>query len=155
MSGKSPAGYRRFCSRRVQPYNESTSGLAAYRALLSAIICSKASTIRKLVLASLRWAPPLLQSPAHFTATNLKVNVRNIPPDACFEAGVPPETHSSSAAVSSRAGFAISCSTCFRLVITRASFDLRLKNLGSPFIRVTARMAVTYITNSLPVSYCT
>jgi hypothetical protein len=41
------------------------------------------------------------------------------------------------------------------LVITRASFDLRLKNLGSPFIRVTARMAVTYITNSLPVSYCT
>jgi hypothetical protein len=86
----------------------------------------------------------------HFTATNLKVNERNITPDACFEAGFPPETHSSSSAVSSRTCFAISCSTCFRLVIARAPFDLRLKNLGSPFLPVTARMAVTYITNSLP-----
>ena len=57
-SGKSPDEYRRFCSRRVQPCNESTSGLPAYRALLSAIICSKASTIRRRVLAPLQWAPP-------------------------------------------------------------------------------------------------
>jgi hypothetical protein len=134
MSGKSPDGYRRFCSRRVQPCNESTSGLPAYRALLSAIICSKASTIRRRVLAPLQRASPSQQSPAHFTATNLKVNARNVTPDA----GFPPETHSSSAAASSRAGFAVSRSTCLRFVITRAPFDLTLKGLGSPILYLPA-----------------
>jgi hypothetical protein len=148
MSGKSPDGYRRFRSRRVQPCNEGTSGLRAYRALLSAIICSKASTIRRRVPAPLQWAPPSQPSPAHFTATSLKVNTRNITPDA----GFPPETHSSSAAASSRTGFAVSRSTCLRFVITGAPFDLTLKDLGSPILHVSTRMTVTYVTIHLPTA---
>ena len=58
MSGRSLDAHRKFRSRPVQPYSASTSGLPAYRVPLSAIICSKASTIRRRVLAPLQWAPP-------------------------------------------------------------------------------------------------
>src|SRR6267154_2369393 len=64
----------------------------------------------------------------YFTATSLKVNVRNITPDASFAAGLPPETHSSSAAASSRVWFAGSRSAS--LVMARTPFDLRLKEPG-------------------------
>jgi hypothetical protein len=70
-----------------------------------------------------------------FTATNLKSNLRNIGGEA-FEAGLPPETHSSSSVASSRAWLAGSRSTC--LVIARAAFDSGLKDLGSPILRVSA-----------------
>ena len=136
MSGKSLDGYRRFRNRRVQPYNESTSGLPAYRALLSAIICSKASTIRRPVLPPLQWAP-LSQHVAGSLHRHQFKGKREEHYARRLNANQPlflPRPHSSSAAASSRAGFAVSRSTYLRLVITRAPFDGRGKRTLKPHI---------------------
>jgi hypothetical protein len=97
------------------------------------------------------WAPLSQQPSAYFTATSLKVNVRNMTPDApCEPAFRPPETHSSSSAASSRACSAGSRSTCLWLVIILVPFDSRLRDAADPPWRISAPMTVTYITKRTP-----
>jgi len=98
VSRHEPGRVSEILRRPVQPYNESTIGLPAYRALLSAIICRGARS------AGASWQPyhgsvitPLITDGLHhemvFTATNLSVKVRYIG-DEALEAGLLPETRS-------------------------------------------------------------